>query len=200
MIAKDGIANRSIRSRIWQLATLACGALVVLGLLLAWSLERDREANAWVEHTQTVLRALAAYTRQIVDAETGQRGYLLTGQEEYLIPYNEALINNKIRFEALNTLITDEGEQQKVQRLGKILTGKLQDLAETIQLFQDDDRTEALAIVIEGRRRRYTVEFKGDYTFYNYVRFDRVSHLLDGDRRWANASAMPLLTERCVTR
>ena len=91
------------------LATLACGALVVLGLLLAWSLERDREANAWVEHTQTVLRALAAYTRQIVDAETGQRGYLLTGQEEYLIPYNEALINNKIRFEALNTLITDEG-------------------------------------------------------------------------------------------
>jgi methyl-accepting chemotaxis protein len=52
------------------------------------------------------------------------------------------------------------GEQQKVQCLGKILTGRLQELAETIQLFQDDDRTEALAIVIEGRGRRYTVEFK----------------------------------------
>jgi len=125
MIARDRIANRSIRSRIWQLATLACLALVVLGLLLTWSLERNREADAWVEHTQMVLRALAAYTRQIVDAETGQRGYLLTSQEEYLIPYNEALAKHKIRFEEIKALITDESELSKLQRLDKILNDKL---------------------------------------------------------------------------
>ena len=160
MIAKNRIAASSIRSRIWRLATLACGALVVLGLLLTWSLETNREANARVEHTQMVLRALAFYTRQIVDAETGQRGYLLTDQREYLIPYNEVLAKNETRLENLKALITDESEQQKVQRLAKILNGKLHELGETIELFQVGDRAGAMAIVIEGRGRNYTVEFQ----------------------------------------
>jgi signal transduction histidine kinase len=160
MIAKDRTAASSIRSRIWQLAALACAALVVLGLLLTWSLKRNREANAWVEHTQMVLTALAAYTRQIVDAETGQRGYLLTAKEEYLIPYNKALDQNKIRLEGLKTLITDKGEQQTLQNLDRILNDKLDELANTVNLFQIGDRAGAIAVVNEGSGRRLTVEFE----------------------------------------
>jgi signal transduction histidine kinase len=160
MIAKDRIADHSIRSRIWQLAILACVALVVLGSVLAWSLERNREANASVEHTRMTLRALAVYTREIVDAETGQRGYLLTGQEEYLAPYKAALAANADRLEQLQALVTDGAEHQKIRRLNEILTGKLGELAETIKLAQAGNRASALDIVIEGRGRRYTVEFQ----------------------------------------
>jgi hypothetical protein len=49
--AKVRVADASMRIRIWQLTGLACGTLVVLCLLLAWSVERNREANLWVVHT-----------------------------------------------------------------------------------------------------------------------------------------------------
>gem|GEM_PF-6892367 len=77
MTAQDRPADTTIRARIGQLAALACATIVVLGLLLAWSLERSREANRRVERTQRVVRELQAYSRQFVEAETGQRGFLL---------------------------------------------------------------------------------------------------------------------------
>jgi signal transduction histidine kinase len=157
---KERVADASMRARIWQLTSLACGTLVVLGLLLAWSVERNREANVWVVHTQIVQSALAGYMREIVDGETSQRGYLLTLQEPYLAPYKAVLSDNRTRLEHLRGLITDEGEQRKLQRLAQILSDKLFELGQTIQLARAGNRPAALAIVREGRGQRYTVEFR----------------------------------------
>lgn len=74
---------------------LAGGALVVvllLGIALAsWVNTRrlwDEAAN--VEHTQTVLATLESVLSTAKDAETGQRGFLLTGEPHYLDPYQSA--------------------------------------------------------------------------------------------------------------
>jgi signal transduction histidine kinase len=160
MIGTGRLANASIRARVWQLAGLACAALLALGLLLAWSLERNREANALVEHSRIVLKAFSTYTRGMVDAETGQRGYLLTGDETYLTPYADALANNQSRLEQLQALISGPIEQQKIRRLAEILDDKLHELTQTIQLARGGDRAAALAIVIEGRGHRDALEFR----------------------------------------
>jgi CHASE3 domain sensor protein len=50
-------------------------------------------ARRWVRHTEEVLLGIGDFGTAIRDAETGQRGYLLTGEESYLLPYQEALVS-----------------------------------------------------------------------------------------------------------
>ncbi len=56
------------------------------------------ENEHWVSHTHQVLTELEATLSTLKDAETGQRGYLLTGEERYLEPYNSAIarINQQV--------------------------------------------------------------------------------------------------------
>jgi len=160
MIARDRVTDLSIRTRIWQLAGIACITVAALCLLGAWNLERSRDANEWVRHTQTVLGALGTYSSEIVDAETGQRGYLLTQQDAYLPPYRRVLADHEGQYERLNALIQDGGERVTLSHLEAILNTKLAELGLTIQLAKTGNLRGAVAVVREGRGRRYTVEFQ----------------------------------------
>ncbi len=153
-------ADTSITARIWRLAGLACAMLVVLAALLLWTLERSRQATVAVQHTQRVLRALADYSTDIIRAETAQRGYLLTGDAAYLTPYNAVLATNLAQFKALGELITDPAESVKLRRMGVIMSDKLAELGQTIQLAGSRNFTDALSVVKEGRGIRDTEEFQ----------------------------------------
>src|SRR6266849_124360 len=75
------------------------GALLILTLGLTFSVwftsNRDwgkyRESTHRVEHTYQVLAAVEGLRNSIEDAESSQRGYLLTGEQRYLAPYSAAL-------------------------------------------------------------------------------------------------------------
>jgi signal transduction histidine kinase len=153
-------ADTSIRARIWRLAGLDCAMLVVLALGLAWSLQRSRAADASVQHTEAVLRSLRNYSGEIIQAETGQRGFLLTGQDDYLAPYNAVLANNQAQLRALTSLVDGPAQAAQLQTLGAIMAVKLQELGLTIQMAKAGNLAGALAVVKEGRGRRYMVEFQ----------------------------------------
>jgi PAS domain S-box-containing protein len=153
-------ADTTIRSRIAQLALLACCALVALVSILGWTIERTREANDRVQHTVSIRRALAEYTREVVGAESGQRGYLLTHQDAYLDSYNLVLSENKALFARLSELIGDSAERPKLQSLGAIFHDKFQELARTIRLARTGNRKLALALVLSGDGRRNTAAFQ----------------------------------------
>jgi PAS domain S-box-containing protein len=159
-MARSRFFDTSISSRIWQLAILACSALLALGLILAWTIEHSNESNARVQHTRDVRKALADYTRELVAAESGQRGYLLTQQDVYLAPYRQVMADNKAHLAELSELIGGDPEQPKLRRLAGIFDGKLQELARTIRLAQTGNMKSALAIVIAGSGRQYTLDFQ----------------------------------------
>lgn len=48
------------------------------------------ESNKWIIHTHEVINNLDELLSTLKDAETGQRGYLITGLPDYLEPYNDA--------------------------------------------------------------------------------------------------------------
>jgi len=148
------LADTSLHWRIWQLAIVASFALVALGLVFSWTLERSREAFLQVEHTQDARRALGFYIRQLVNAETGQRGYLLTHQDSYLAPYQQALADHKAKLAEVTALLADGPTQSKLTELAAIFDAKLAELSETIQLAQTGNMDAAMAIVLEGRGRR----------------------------------------------
>ncbi len=78
-----------------QATAIAIGTVTLLMLLAAWSFWRQEEASAeaqgWLVHTYEVIGHTESLLAKLEDAETGQRGYLLTGSEEYLEPYEDAL-------------------------------------------------------------------------------------------------------------
>ncbi len=67
-------------------------ALMLLAILIFWQQgEASRKAREWVTHTYEVRGHIRLLFGSLRDAETGQRGYLVTGDEVYLEPYEEAL-------------------------------------------------------------------------------------------------------------
>ncbi len=150
----------SVRLRIWQLAVLACFALVALSAGSYWTLQRTQETKDQANHIQDVRNALNAYAQDFVDAETGQRGYLLTHQESYLTILNNALAHHPDNFRRLNDLVQNRAVREKLNQAAGIFDQKLIELSQTIQLTKTGNRDAALAIVLEGRGQRYTDEFR----------------------------------------
>ena len=74
---------------------VAVAMFVVAAIALAVNLNWQRESFDWVEHTNAVLRTVSALERRILEAESGERGYLLTGESTYLDSYNR----RKLKFQ-----------------------------------------------------------------------------------------------------
>src|SRR5690242_1584678 len=64
---------------------------VAAGAVSYWNTRALQRSTQEVAHTHEVLMALGDVLSLMKDAETGQRGYILTGDEKYLAPYNTAL-------------------------------------------------------------------------------------------------------------
>lgn len=69
-------------------------------------------SREWVEHTYQVLNQIELVFSLVKDAETGQRGYLLTHDETYLLPFKEAKVRIKDQLAALQKLTVDNLETQ----------------------------------------------------------------------------------------
>lgn len=106
------------------------------------------EQHHWVLHTHKVIERSERFLGYMRDAETGQRGFLLTLNESYLEPFNTGIAHANSEFEILKKLTQDNLVQQT--RLGHIQTlvsEKFSELEETIQLAKQDKFTEAMTIV-----------------------------------------------------
>ncbi|MFL6658586.1 MAG: response regulator [Massilia sp.] len=66
---------------------------------------------SWVEHSEKVIRQTNEVSKLAVDQESGFRGFLLTGDESFLSPYNIAGAKSAPAFDALITLVSDNPPQ-----------------------------------------------------------------------------------------
>ena len=79
--------------------------------------------------------AIQQLWRSLTDAETGQRGYLLTNRPEYLAPYNEGAKQVAIALAMLTDFYKDDPRAAAlVQRMANASTAKLGELTETIKV------------------------------------------------------------------
>jgi CheY-like chemotaxis protein/CHASE3 domain sensor protein len=103
------------------------------------------------------LEAIASLERvlsRLKDAETGQRGYLLTGSEKYLEPYDAAVSALPTDLEtARGAILGDPAQQQRLARAQSLVEDKLQELGETITLKRAGKSDRALAVVEQDRGR-----------------------------------------------
>lgn len=95
--------------------TLLFAAVLVVALntwLAFRSIDVLVDSEAWVQHTLQVINQVERIMGSAKDAETGNRGYLITGVPQYLEPYTEALRVLPSDLDALGKLIADSPSQQ----------------------------------------------------------------------------------------
>ncbi len=129
-------------------------ALALIAALFYRSLMASVESSAGVSHTLSVLESLESLLSNVKDAETGQRGYLLTGQTTYLAPFQTAAPRAQAGLASLKELIgADPAQQQRLALLSKLVGAKMDELNATIALKQKGDGAAALAEVMTDRGR-----------------------------------------------
>ena len=91
--------------------------LLVLSVTVYWSLGRIVQTDKWVQHTHNVLSEASGIVASAVDMETGMRGYLLAGKEEFLDPYKGGESNTYGAIDSLQQTVNDNPAQ--VERLAQ---------------------------------------------------------------------------------
>ncbi len=147
----------------WQLErrliiTGFIASAVLLGLV-GWESYRNTvrvaEVAAARKHSFEVQLLLEETAARLLDAETGQRGYLLTGDPAYLEPYHGATKNLDHAMNQLKDLTSGYPNQQKhIQALEPLVAEKLSELQQTIDLRRKESLLAANRVVLEGSGKR----------------------------------------------
>jgi signal transduction histidine kinase len=134
----------------WYIALpplLLIGFLVGLFFLAAAGQSRLNAANERVHDSEVRQQALDEFTALMTDAESGQRGYLLTGESSYLQPYTEGVANVEHALEHVREAYGGKDDSREFQEL-RILTGKkLGELEDALALFKKRGAAPAVNVV-----------------------------------------------------
>ncbi len=124
------------------------GFVAVAALAAVFALFGEADADRWVTHTIEVRRIAGLLLSEMQDAETGQRGFLLTQNLSYLEPYDRAASSAPATLETLRKLTSDNPVQKdRLNSLEALINSKLAELRQTITLTRDGQRDAALEIV-----------------------------------------------------
>src|SRR5713226_7166989 len=103
--------------------------------------------------TQQIVDETNALLSSLKDAETGQRGFLLTGDERYLEPYRRALVEIPATLNTLTKTTANRRPDQarRIDALKPLVRNKLDELQQTIELRKGKGLDAALAVVRSDR-------------------------------------------------
>lgn len=130
---------------------LAIGAMIVAGLLLSsWTLaERTRVSFETVIVERDIRRTSVDLLSLLRGAESGQRGFLLTGNDEFLEPFRNARMHLKQKLDVLGDLVSDRpAKRERMVDLNRLFDLKLAEMDETVRLTDAGDTKGATRIVI----------------------------------------------------
>src|SRR5579859_7320990 len=134
-----------------ELLALAIAIVVVpiIGLLAYGTWTDFNRSNEEVEISQRIIDDTNELLASLKDAETGQRGFLVTAQDRYLDPYRQALteVPNVLDKLAKVTDLHRPDQAERVKRLRPLIQDKLGELRETIEVRQIRGSAAAIAIV-----------------------------------------------------
>ncbi|MBG0561864.1 methyl-accepting chemotaxis protein [Actinoplanes aureus] len=171
--------------------------LVVLSIVgaLAYRNTSTLETNSGqVSHTYQVLQGVDGITGALKDAETGQRGYLITGQEAYLAPYTAATEAVTGLIDRVAGLTADNpAQQERIARLRPLVQAKFDELAETIELRRTDGFSAARDVVLTDQGKAVMDQIRGVLTEMNDEEASLLGVRADSTAQTADASRIVII-------
>ena len=136
--------------------------LAAIGAIAYRSINALSQTSDSVAHTHVVLERIASVLSLLKDAETGQRGYIITGDESFLGPYQAAVPEIATTVNDLRELTSDNPAQQK--RIGQaepLIAAKLFELKRVIEMRRNRDVDQAMKAIQAGEGKRLMDELRG---------------------------------------
>ena len=168
-------------------------ALVILAAIGAVSFEQSRLLKVDAQNINAsiaVLKDLDQLNVRLVDAETGQRGYLITGEEKYLEPYTAALPQISQLTDSVSALVTDNPEQTAhVDTVRALTANKLAELQETIQLRRTSGFEAAKTVVLTDRGKNTMDQIRQNMAVISQIEQVKINDSLAAGRRQASQTS-----------
>ncbi|MFV3130274.1 methyl-accepting chemotaxis protein [Niveispirillum sp. KHB5.9] len=151
----------TVGKKIW--GCLGLLLLVVLGV--GWvSLDttaRLSEASRWTEHTYAVQNRLTDLMSAMQDVETGQRGFVITGEARYLAPYEDGLRRLDALAREIRSLTSDNPEQQRnMDRLEAAMRAKTQEVTFIADIRRKEGFEPAQRQILTDRGKQSMDDFR----------------------------------------
>ena len=147
----------------WIAMLLVGGVLMLTALTFVANSQFQRYQTTvdLATKSRVAIEAIQDVTRALVDAETGQRGYLLTSQRQYLEPYLSGEAAARKSLITLRQLLDDDATAlPSVEKIESLAVLKLEVLATTIALHSDESPAAALAVVQRNGGKRLMDEVR----------------------------------------
>jgi PAS domain S-box-containing protein len=133
---------------------LAC--LAAVGAASYLSVNRLTNDVQWSEHTHEVLERLEQFLSSATDAETAERGYVITGDAGYLEPYRHAIQSLGALRRRLQELTADNPDQERrLQSLGALVEERLAELGSVVDLRQTQGFEAAQKKILTGKGKTF---------------------------------------------
>lgn len=130
--------------------------MLIIGTVSYRNIINLAETSYSVAHTHEVLDRLSALLGALKDAETGQRGFVITGNESYLDPYEAAVVVIPNLFRELRSLTIDNTvQQQHIQELMGFSDVKLKELKDTIAMRKTEGAEATVKRIQTGIGKKY---------------------------------------------
>ncbi|MGZ3459123.1 MAG: methyl-accepting chemotaxis protein [Archangium sp.] len=132
-------------------------------------------------------RAIRDLRGLLVDAETGERGFVITGDENYLEPYNRALQDLNADIESLRQMLKDEPDQRaRLARVEPLIRSRLDELNQVVRLRREQGPQAAMARIQQGRGLQHMEQIRqviNEMLEENDARWARSEHEARSDAR-----------------
>lgn len=143
-----------IGTKIGASFALSLAIFTAIGLVVYRSATQTVETSRWETHTYQVLTELESLLSTLKDAENGQRGYLLTGSEQYLEPYESATVVVEQKINELRQLTTDNlTQQQRLDAVESLIKQRIARLEQLINIRRTRGVEAATQAVVLERGR-----------------------------------------------
>ncbi|ATB29224.1 methyl-accepting chemotaxis protein [Melittangium boletus] len=145
----------SIGKKIAMGFGLSLAVLLIVAFVAYQGAQQLEQTTAQLFESREQARLMREIRSSLVDTETGQRGFILTGEAGYLEPYNDARKELNANIEALRKYLSDEPNQAaRLTQVEPMVRAKLEELAETIRLRQAGQVDTALTLVRSGQGKK----------------------------------------------
>lgn len=180
------VRTSSLARAVLGLLAMAMVLLLLVNLTVFVLVQRTVDFNQTVEHSQQVRLTAQQILTRLVDAETGQRGYLLTAQADYLTVHDEAIAEMPGLLTTLSGLTVGDDElNERVDRIRSLSRGRLATMERSIALAGAGRIGEAVSVIRTGEGKVLMDQMRAEIAAIDTLQEARIDSLTQRSERGA---------------
>ena len=159
------------------ISLIAVSLLVAMGVAASvWSFEQADASAVARKKSYVVIKGASDFLSELRDAETGQRGYLLTGDAAFLEPYLDVRDGISAHLAQLHQLTANIDALKKLDTVAPLLAEKMAALAYSIELRRNRNAATAQAFVTRGRGKELMDSIRTEMTEFIAIEEGILAH------------------------